>query len=285
MSLPSPTFGSILKDWRNLRKISQLELSFNAGISQRHISFLETGRARPSRQSVLTLAESLDVPLRERNVLLHAAGFAPVFSAAPLESSGMELFRHALDITLQHHEPYPAVVLNGRWNLIKANDAALRLFSCFVEPAKLLADPGRDFQVVRLCLSDEGLRPCIQNWAELVFAFLTRIRRLLVQNPTDEGAKGIVEEIVSHPDAPQRWRDPQWTTLDPVVPMRLSKDALQVDLFTMLAHFGSAQDIVLDELKVELFFPANPHSQAFLRELAGADSSPTEQSRSERSYR
>ena len=172
-------FGVLLKDWRHHRRVSQLALSSHSGISQRHISFLETGRSKPSRPMVLALSDSLDIPLRERNALLQSAGYAAVYSERPLAGGETELFEAALKATLEHHDPYPAMVLDGRWNMVMANEGALRFFGHFIDLFAALEAIGtpQEFQVVRLCLHELGLKPYIENWQDLAWSFLARARR------------------------------------------------------------------------------------------------------------
>ncbi len=268
---PIVDFGALLKDWRAHRRVSQLDLSSLSGISQRHISFLETGRSRPSRAMVLALADSLDVPLREQNALLQSAGFAPAWSESPLDSRGSELFQAALEATLAHHEPYPAMVLDGRWNLVMANEGALRFFGQFVDVFEALTAIGSpsEFQVVRLCLREEGLKPFIDNWEALVFSFLARARRSLLLNPRDPYLPGLIREITRHPDAPDEWRQPDWTSSpEPALAMSMRKGERVYRFFTMLAHFGSAQSVTLEELSVETFYPADEATRAHLEALA-----------------
>jgi transcriptional regulator with XRE-family HTH domain len=252
-------FGSLLKDWRHHRRMSQLSLSAQSGISQRHISFLETGRSNPSRATVLALSDSLDIPLRERNTLLRCAGFSAQYSETGLSEAENRVFREALHATLAHQEPYPALVLDGRWNLVMANDAAFRFFGRFVDVAAALTRPGaEDFQLVRLCLADDGLKPFIVNWQELVWSFLQRVRRALLINPRDRRLPVLIDEILAHPDAPAVWREPDWSSRPaPAISMVMQKDGEQFALFTLLAHFGSAQQVTLEELSVELFYPAD----------------------------
>ncbi len=264
-------FGALLKDWRAHRRVSQLGLSSASGISQRHISFLETGRSRPSRAMVLALSDSLDIPLRERNALLQSAGFAPAYPETPLDGQRTALFQAALKATLDHHEPYPALVLDGRWNLVMANDGALRFFGQFVDVFQALADIGAptEFQVARLCLEEAGLKPYIVNWQELAFSFLARARRALLVNPRDPLLPVLIREISEHPDAPDAWRQPDWMTLpDPALAMVMEKDGVRYRLFTMLAHFGAAQNVTLEELSVETFFPADEATRLRLIALA-----------------
>ena len=255
----SADFGSLLKDWRTHRRVSQLRLATDSGISQRHISFLETGRSNPSRAMVLALASSLDIPLRERNTLLQTAGYSAIYSEEGLNEASIAVFRDALQATLDHQEPYPAMVLDGRWNLVMANQGAFRFFGLFIDVPQVLADIGaQEFQMARLTMSDQGLKPFITNWQELAYTFLQRARKALLVNPRDPGLPVLIEEIVSHPEAPQSWQEPDWSSPPaPAINMILEKDGERFELFTMMAHFGAAQQITLEELSMELFYPAD----------------------------
>ena len=265
-----PIFGTMLKQWRQHRHISQLDLALRAGVSQRHVSFLETGRANPSRPMVLALASSLDIPLREQNSLLQSAGFAAAFAEGDLDAASHKVFRDALNQTLEHAEPFPAVVLDGRWNLVMANQGALNFFGQFVDIFAALEAIGSptEFQVVRLCLREEGLKPYIGNWEALVFSFLARARRALLLNPRDPYLPELVQEIAHHPDAPAEWQQPNWTSApEPALAMTMQKDGQTWRFFTMLAHFGAAQNVTLEELSVETFFPADEATRTHLEAL------------------
>ncbi|MEZ5559638.1 MAG: helix-turn-helix transcriptional regulator [Pseudomonadales bacterium] len=268
-STDAPPFGGMLREWRQHRRLSQLALALASGISQRHISFLETGRANPSRGMVLALADALDVPLRERNALLTSGGFAPGYAEADLNDDQMGLFREALQLALEHHEPYPAIVLDGRWNMVMANQGALRFFSQFTDPIAGVAAIGapETFQMVRLCLHEAGLKPYIVNWHELVFSFLQRARRALLVNPRDSQMAELIEEILGHPEASPEWRRPDLGAPPPAITMRLRKDGRTWSLFTMLAHFGAPQDITIEELSVETFYPADAATREHLLAL------------------
>jgi transcriptional regulator with XRE-family HTH domain len=273
-------FGDLLREWRQHRRMSQLDLSLNSGISQRHISFLETGRARPSRPMVIGLADALGIPLRERNALLECGGFRAAYSAGSLDDQAIALFREALQLAIEHHEPYPAVVLDGRWNLVMINQGALRFFSHFLDPFAALEAIGspHTFQMVRLCLRDEGFKPYIRNWTELVYSFLQRARQGLLHNPGDLALRELIEEILTHPDTPARWQAPDWKTPpSPAINMVLDDGHNSWSLFTMLAHFGSPQNVTIEELSVELFYPADPATRARLIALAAntPESNPT----------
>ena len=270
LSAKTVDFGVLLRDWRQHRRMSQLNLSAESGISQRHISFLETGRSNPSRGMVLALSDTLDIPLRERNTLLQRAGFTAAYSDAPLDDENSGVFQAALQASLEQQEPYPAMVLDGRWNLVMANTGAMTFFAQFINFAEALTTlDAEDFQIIRICLSEQGLKPFIVNWNELTWAFLQRARRALLVNPRDEGLPRLIEDIVSHPDAPSAWQQPDWGTPPaPAISMVMEKNGARYALFTMLAHFGAAQSVTLEELSVELFYPADEATKRRLQDLA-----------------
>jgi transcriptional regulator with XRE-family HTH domain len=264
-------FGGMLREWRQHRRLSQLELSLRSGISQRHISFLETGRSRPSRPMVIGLADALAIPLRERNALLECSGFRAAYGESSIDDVAMSLFREALQLAIEHHEPYPAIVVDGRWNIALANQGALRFFGHFVDIFAALERIGSPdaFQIVRLCLDDAGLKPFIRNWTELVYSFLQRARQALLQNPGDGELKGLIDEILGHPNAPLRWHAPDWKTPpSPAINLVLDDGSHTWSLFTMLAHFGAPQHVTIEELSLELFYPADPATRELLHALA-----------------
>lgn len=272
-AVPSSAFGGLLREWRSLRKLSQLELSLQAGISQRHLSFLESGRSHPSREMVLGLTEALDVPLRERNALLASAGFAPIYRESSLQGSEMEPVRRALELTLKHHEPYPAVVVDRDWNLVMQNSASLRFFSLLGDPATIWPRtcPDGKPNVMRLTFHSQGLRPYIVNWEQLGPAMLNRLRREAAMLSGAQGLSALVDELLSYPGIPEQWKIPDWEhPLTPILPMELEKDGMRVSLFTMIAMFGTPQDITVDELRLETFFPADKPSETLLQQLAAS---------------
>jgi transcriptional regulator with XRE-family HTH domain len=270
MAEVTPIFATMLKQWRQHRHVSQLDLAMQAGVSQRHVSFLETGRANPSRPMVLALAGSLDIPLRERNSLLQSAGFSAAFAEGDLDAQSHQIFRQALQQTIDHAEPYPALVLDGKWNMIMANQATLRFFGQFIDPFAALVEIGNpeQFQIVRLCLHEKGFLPYIVNWEPLIASFLSRARRALLANPKDEHLPVLIEEIVSHPRAPKDWRRVWSGKAAPAIEMVMQKDDQQYRLFTMLAHFGAPTDVTLEEVSVEMFYPADEATRTQLEDLA-----------------
>ena len=269
MAEVSPIFALLLKQWRKHRSVSQLDLALQAGVSQRHLSFLETGRANPSREMVLALADCLDLPLRERNSLLQSAGFGAVFNEGKLDEQSYQVFNEAIAQTLEHAEPYPAIVLDGQWNMVNANRAALRFFNLFVDPFAALQDMGspEQFQMVRLCLHEKGLMPFIVNWEALVATFLARARRAYLSNPNSDALRKLIDEILAHPRAPKDWRTVWSSQTSPAIEMVMRNNQQEYRLFTMLAHFGAATDVTLEELSVELFYPADANTKTLLHSL------------------
>lgn len=253
----SAPVGVLLRDWRQRRRLSQLELASQAEVSARHLSFVETGRAKPSREMVVHLCEQLDVPLRERNAVLVAAGFAPVYRQTDLDAPEMASVREAIQQVLKGHEPYPAVVVDRRWNLVAGNDAIL-LFIQHVEQG-LLESP---VNVLRLTVHPRGLARHIVNFAEYRHHLLTRLRREVMLT-ADEGLAALYEELVAYP-APD---DEVFLDSAPpvVMPLRLRTDAGELSFFSTIATFGTAVDITIEELAIEAFFPADAFTADYLR--------------------
>ncbi|MDR3419223.1 MAG: helix-turn-helix transcriptional regulator [Nevskia sp.] len=261
-------FGHLLRETRGARKLSQLDLAVEAGISQRHLSFLESGRARPSRAMVLQLAESLELPLRVRNRLLVAAGFAPVFPQRPLDSEAMAPVRQALERLLAHHEPFPALVMDRGWNIVMTNRALDRLTAVLGDPdalwRKVCGDGPRN--MLKLTFHPQGLRPLISNMTEVGAHLLARARLEALEEPA---VARLLDEILAYPDIPSRWKLGEVNAHPPPVlatQMRLGE--LRLNLFTMLSTFGTPQDLTTDSLRLEHLFPADAESEALLRRLA-----------------
>lgn len=256
-----PGVGGLLRDWRRRRRLSQLDLSNEAAVSARHLSFVETGRSKPSRELVLHLAEHLEVPLRERNSLLMAAGFAPVYRERSLDDDEMDPVRGALDMILAGHEPYPSVIVDRQWNLVTANTAALTLFTNGVAPT-LLEPP---VNVVRLGVHPDGLGGRVKNLAEFSEHLLIRLQRQLAVSPDPELA-ALYDEVLTYPGVSQASPVlPNPTTLLFVPMLFEGPDGRELSLFSTLATFGTALDITLSELSIESFFPADPATESFFR--------------------
>ena len=264
----APSVGRLIQHWRRARRKSQLALALEAGVSARHLGFLEVGRARPSRDMVLLLAEALDVPLRERNTLLMAAGFAPVYRETGLGAPEMAQAHKALALILDHQEPYPAVVMDRHWNMVTTNAAAPRFFARLVA----LPEGGPPPNVIRLMFSPEGLRPFVANWESVAQALIHRVRREAVGGVPDAPTLQLLDEVLSYPGVPGRWRSPESTEQapSPCLDIRFRKGDLAMDFFSTVTTLGTPQDITLQELRIECFFPANTHTESEVLRLAAA---------------
>jgi transcriptional regulator with XRE-family HTH domain len=245
--------GPLLREWRQRRRLSQLDLACEAAVSTRHLSFLETGRAQPSREMVLLLAERLDVPLRERNALLVAAGFAPVFTERPLTDPALDVARRAVNLVLTGHEPYPALAIDRHWTLVAANRAVAPLLAG-IEPS-LLQPP---VNVLRLSLHPGGIAPRIVNASEWRTHIVERLRRQVAAT-ADATLGALLEELrcyplvgdgTSRPEAPGDFGGV-------IVPLRLRTEAGVLSFVSTTTIFGTPVDVTLSELAIESFFPAD----------------------------
>jgi transcriptional regulator with XRE-family HTH domain len=258
-SQKNPYFGSLLKSWRGLRKVSQLELALETDISQRHLSFLESGRARPSRDMVLRLSETLDVPLRERNQLLTSTGFAPLYSESGLDEPYLAQARKALELTLAHHEPYPAIVLDQDWQMLMSNRAAQTMFARFIDPQILAgANPGQPPSGLTMMFHPQGLWQYISNKDEVGPAIIDRVRREALAGPDGDRTVALLNEVLQQSGIDPDWRQNEFATPPaPLMILELAKDDIMLRLFSMIATFGTPQDVTLQELRLETFFPAD----------------------------
>jgi len=250
--------GHLLREWRQRRRMSQLDFAVEAEISSKHLSFLETGRSQPSREMVLHLAELLDVPLRERNSLLIAAGFAPMFKEHALSDPELQPAREAVELVLKGHQPYPAIAVDRHWQLLAANDAA-RFFMSGVPPA-LLKPP---LNVLRITLHPDGMAPRIVNLGEWRAHLLAR----LIEVSADATLAALLKELSEYP-APAHAAEPVASAVAFAVPFRLATDAGVLSFISTTTVFGTPVDITLSELALETFFPADPATAATLRTLA-----------------
>ncbi len=259
--------GDLLRDWRQRRRMSQLDLACDAEISTRHLSFVETGRAQPSREMVLRLAERLEVPLRERNSLLVAAGFAPLFRERPLADPALDAARKAVDLVLAGHEPYPALAVDRHWNLVAANAAAKRLMAAADE--KLMGPP---LNVLRLSLHPSGLAPRIANLPEWRAHLLARLRRQ-ADVSADPRLAELLRELAAYP-LPAGARVTRTAVELPyagvVVPFQLVTATGTLSFVSTTTVFGTPVDITLSELALEAFFPADAATADALRAMARA---------------
>lgn len=258
--------GDLLKEWRQRRRMSQLQFACEAEISTKHLSFLETGRSQPSRDMVLRLAELLDVPLRERNALLIAAGFAPVFPERALDDPAMSIARQAIDMVLKGHEPYPALAVDRYWNLVAANNA-VGLLMQDIDPS-LLSEP---INVLRVSLHPNGLAPRIANIAEWRAHILARLRQQ-IDVSADVKLEALYRELADYGvpggEAPQLTHE--YASM--VVPLRFVTPQGVLSFFGTTTMFGTPVEVTLSELAIESFFPADAATAEALRAAARTQS-------------
>lgn len=252
-----PAFGGLLRQWRERRRTSQLDLAIETGVSARHVSFVETGRSQPSRDMVLRLAEQLDVPLRERNVLLLSAGYAPAYPMRTLDDEEMAPVRDALEKILDGYRPYPALVVDRGWNLVAANSSVSVLTSG--ADADLLEPP---VNVLRLSLHPRGVAPAIRNLAQWRGHILHRLAREVAVT-ADSDLAALHRELLDYPGGTDQAQDNALA-----VPLRLQVDDHELAFFSTVTTFGTAVDVTLAELSIEAFLPANEPTAQALRRLS-----------------
>jgi transcriptional regulator with XRE-family HTH domain len=263
LNRPLPV-GGLLRQWRQRRRLSQLDLACDAGISTRHLSFLETGRAQPSRDMVLLLSEQLDVPIRERNVLLVAAGFAPIFPERALDDPALAAARAAIDLVLDRQKPYPAFALDRHWRIAASNAALPELYE---DVAPELMQP--PVNALRLSLHPRGLAPRIANLAEWRGHLLYRLRRQ-VELTADAALIELLREVSAYPGGSHP--PPQTSLLEHeiVVPFRIKTAGDILSFFSLTTVFGSPVEVALSELALELFFPADDATDAAVRRMTAS---------------
>jgi transcriptional regulator with XRE-family HTH domain len=264
------SFGHLLKHWRNQRGLSQLDLALASNVSQRHISFLESGRANPSRDMALQLAAVLDVPLRERNVMLTAGGFAAIYSESDLSAPEVEPICKAIEFILRQQEPYPALVMDRYWNLLQSNTAAQRLTNWLVHPDELQRRFCIDGKInlMRLMFHPQGFKPFVANWEEISSHLIQRVyREAFADGPSDE-SMALFQELQAYSDVPRLWQQCLPNTWQlPLLTVRFVKDGLSLSLFSTIATLGTPHDITLQELRIESLFPADELTQVSLKKL------------------
>ncbi len=260
------SFPMRLKSWRHLRRLSQLDLALSSGVSQRHLSFLESGRARPSREMVLQLCETLNVPLRERNDLLVAAGFAPMFRSRPLDHPEMSRVLMAVHMMLSNHEPFPAVAIDCAWNIQMANAPFERLISMLAAEHSARAG-GERVNLMRLFFHRDGIRPYIRNWADIAPLLWHRATREAEALGGDE-MRQLLDELRPYQSSETLFCK-EGASLLPVLPVEIEKDGVRISLFTVIATFGTAQDVNANELRIESLFPADDATNALFRGTFG----------------
>ncbi|MHC8357991.1 helix-turn-helix domain-containing protein [Pseudomonas sp. LB3P81] len=263
-------FGPLLKAWRQRRGLSQLAFAEVSGTSQRHISFLECGRSQPSRQMALQLAATLDMPLHERNALLIAAGFAPVYRESPLDHPASRFVRQAIDLLLAKQEPYPAALIDSRWNQLRTNQAGERFFAVLLDgqPPQATLSPDGHPNLIKLLLHPQGVRPYVVNWQEIAAFLIQRLKAEALRCGGDEQTARLLEEVSHFPGMPPYWPVLDASQLDnPVLMTHFRKGASDLRFFTTLTTLGAPLDAGLEQLRLESYFPADDATERFMQQL------------------
>jgi len=278
--LPAGELGVLLRHWRDTRGRSQIDLSLDAGVSQRHISFIESGRSVPSRQMLLDLAQALDVPLRERNTLLLAAGYAPLYAESAWNAQDMQSVTRALERILRQHEPFPALVMDRYWNVLMTNDATPRFFNCFIDMAARTGPRN----MLHLMFDPHGMRPFVANWETVAQSLLQRVYRESVGRAIDGKTQELLSALLAYPDVQSEWTSPKVlgaipvTPVLPVIPLSFTKDGQVLNYFSMVTTVGTPQTIAAQELRVECMFPADDQTEAQHARMIGGAARSGEQS-------
>jgi transcriptional regulator with XRE-family HTH domain len=261
--VPNNLCGKLLREWRKARHVSQLDLALLSQISQRHLSFIETGRAQAGREMILKLSEGLDVPLRARNEILLAAGYAPYFPERALAVGEMVMVNRILERMLDHHDPYPAMVLDGRWNIVMRNETASRIINSCVPGYALsrIAVQGK-LNFFRLMFAKDGLRPHIRSWPETSRVLLARLRRE-VASCLGSPSEALLHELADGDNLPG-FADFGDAPLESTIPMAIEVNGQVLRLLNTLTTFGTPQDVTLQELRIEMSFPADDATERWL---------------------
>lgn len=244
-----PQLGELLRYWRQERGKSQLDLSMDTGFSQRHLSFVESGRSSPSRDFISVVSDVLNIPLRERNVLLLASGFAPQYSEQDLDAEQMSVVTGAIDRMLQQHEPYPALVLDRYWNIVRTNEAAPRFFGSFLD----LAKRPKPRNLLDLMFDPSGMRPFIEEWETVAASLLQRVRREAVGQVLNAKLQELLKQLREYPGVAALKPPP--APQSPVLPITFRQGELRFSYFSLITTIGTPQCITAQELRVECMFP------------------------------
>jgi transcriptional regulator with XRE-family HTH domain len=280
--LPASELGVLLRHWRDRRGKSQFDLSLDVGVSQRHISFIESGRSAPSRGALLNIAQSLDIPLRDRNTLLLAAGYAPIYSEGAWDAPEMQGINDALRRMLRQHEPFPAIVMDRYWNVLMTNEAAPRFFNCFIDMAVRLADQAArktPRNMLHLMFDPKGLRPFLANWEDVAKGLFERVYRESVGRVIDEKTRELLSALAAYPDVKTEWKIPATNvrSATPVIPLSFIKDGQTLNYFSMVTTVGAPRTIAVQELRIECMFPVDEATEArhalLMRDAPALDSS------------
>jgi transcriptional regulator with XRE-family HTH domain len=252
--------GALLKTWRGLRGFSQIDLSLETGVSQRHLSFIESGRSKPTRQTLMAVADGLDMPFRERNQLLLAAGFAPHYAEEAWDAAALAIVRHALERMLRQHEPFPALVMDRYWNVVMANDAMRRMLGTFIH----LDDWPKPRNLLHMMFDPKGLRPHVADWERFSAALLQRVRREAVGGAPDEATKALVAELLAYPGVSDPGMHVDGREL-PVIPLVLVHGEQRLSYFSLVTTVGTPQSPGPQEWRLECMAPVDDDTEAWHR--------------------
>ncbi|MFC3326863.1 helix-turn-helix domain-containing protein [Mesorhizobium cantuariense] len=265
-----PNLGVLLRHWRDLRGSSQLDLSLDTGISQKQISFVESGRSVPNRQTLMAIAQALDMPLRDRNTLLLAAGYAPMFSESSWDSEEMTSVTNALTRMLRQHEPFPAVVMDRYWNVLMTNESAPRFFGCFID---MDARQGPR-NILHLMFDPQGMRPFVANWQDVARSLFERVYRESIGRVVDEKTKALLAELLAYPDVKSDWKNPVAIGFMPFIPLGFIRGDRVLNYFSMITTVGTPQTVAAQELRIECMFPADEATEIHHAEMMRAAGNP-----------
>ncbi len=261
-----PPIGRLLREWRAALRFSQLDLAMEAGVSARHLSGIETGKAQASREILTRLADALAMPLRERNALLTAAGYAPKYPETTLDTPALEQMQKAIALILAKQEPYPAFVINRHFDVLMTNQATQRI------DRLTMGRPSRHANLLHQVFDPEDFRPVIVNWHEAAEGFISHLHHQIAVSPHDRRAQQLLDEILRYPDVPTRWR---FRDVDrapsPIQTMRFRSPEGELRFFETITTFAMPRDVTLDEMRIECAFPADDHTAAVCARLAVED--------------
>lgn len=277
MPTPYPTvkpqgsaLGDLLRHWRDVRNKSQFDLSLDTGVSQRHISFIELGRSAPSRQMLIDLATALDMPFRDRNTLLLAGGYAPIYPDGAWDGPEMCSITKALERMLRQHEPFPALVMDRYWNVLTTNRAAPRFFGRFTD----LSARKSPRNMLHLMFDPDGMRPFVADWPAVAESLIQRVYREAVGRVVDDKLKELLAALLDYPDIEPAWTPPSATSIQsvtPVIPIGFVKDGKVLNYFSMVTTVGTPRTVAAQELRIECIFPADEATEASHLALLGDD--------------
>ncbi len=256
-------FGDLLRGWRRAKRHSQLDLALLIGTTTRHLSFLETGRSNPSRDMIVRLSGALEIPMRERNTLFRAAGYAEPYQESAIDSDQMRQVKQIVDMILENHEPYPGLVIDRTWTLLYSNGAMQRILAGLIDFSRIAREGS--INVLDLTFHPEGLRPFVVNWDEAAGHMIQRVHREALD---DRQASANLKRLMDYPGIPEDWWSLDVThELSPVMPLTLNLGGNEVSLVSAVTTFGTPQDVTVEELRIELLFPADVQSEAFLKSV------------------